>query len=309
MLWEFSAQQFIYCKYYVGVLAACLYTNAMHLGLVSDYNRTPSILWTRGGFTFGWDVTWTAAGNIAVSDSNANAVSLYNTAGEEITNTSTQGVELRYPYGITYHKTWHGGVIVVVEERRCNLTALDPVSLHKVDTIDLKQHCIRLFGVTTLPSGDMAVSGDIDMGPGVIVVSLSGEIQYKWKLPTTAEPCYIMSTSDDHLLVTVFSGNTICKTTLGGEIIWQTDASTTPNPFGVIQDYTTSHILATYRGNEHQIWVLSSTTGGRLLQHPLLPPKGVTWNSLFSLSLQGQHLAVLHGDRLELYILHTLQHR
>ena len=292
----------------------------MYLPWVPDYSRIHSLLWERNSLKLGWDVTWTAAGNIAVSDYETHTVRLWNTAGQEIRNTSTQGVKLKHPYGITYHTTWHGGVIVVVHDK-CKLIALHPVDLHQMDTIDLNHHCDCLWGITTV-TRLMATSGRIltqatnssmsyQVESGVLVVSLTGQIRHKWQLPTEYPPKYITSTSDGKLLISVSNVHRVYKTTLRGKIVWQTDYNMTPQPRGMIQDYTTSNILMSCYGyTGHHVRVLWMSAGGDLLQHPLPSPSGVTWDyGLLSLSLRGQYLAVLYLHRLQLYSLYILQHK
>ena len=219
-----------------------------YINSVSDQNRPPALLWQRKGLNFGSDVTWTPAGNIAVVDFGAESVKMWNMEGNEIANTSNAGFQFRRPRVITFHDTWHGGVIVVAEQYTCRLVALHPGDLHLVDTINLKTHCVKLNGVTVLDAdiivaGIIKTSGATSSGSGAIVVSTAGVVQQKWRLETVATPWYLSTTVDDHLLIPVSAGNTVYKTTVSGKVVWQTEGSSiTPSPGAVVQDHSTSHI-------------------------------------------------------------------
>ena len=103
------------------------------------------------------DVSCRAGGGIAVSDNEAHAVILIVEKGRGggVANTATQGVIFGKLHGMTYHKTWHDGANVVVQEDTCKLIAPDAANLHHVDTIDLKEHCEGLYGITNRRGGYM----------------------------------------------------------------------------------------------------------------------------------------------------------
>ena len=297
---------------------------------MADHNQTPSRLWVREGLKSGWDVTWTTAGRVAVSDSETNTVTLWNISGEEICNSKSQGVELSSPSGISYHRTWHGGCIVVVEVGKCTVRALHPDTLQLLDSVNLQDQCRYLSGITTMYTGDIVVCGGIRMSSfhhraieGVVVLTMSGSsssyqkagarvivtgpesvwsVKHKWRLPTDKSPRYIISTSDDHLLISVRGAHTVYKTTVRGTIVWQTDLSITPYPCGISQHKNTSSILLCCSDGSSGDHIRVVTSASNLLQRHLLPPPGFTWgNSLKSVSCHDNHLAVLHMSKLELW--------
>ena len=136
-------------------------------------------------------------------------------------------VVVEHALAVTYHPTWLDGVLVVSLCHDNTLCALDPMTLKKITTLDIKQHITRITSLTAVEGHDnvnintgastctetqqhlLAVCGGIhgalspgkDITAGVAVLTTSGNIIYKWSLPTNCIPECIAGTKDGHLAV------------------------------------------------------------------------------------------------------------
>ena len=285
-----------------------------------DYSCAPRLLWTQSGLKVGMNVTWTTENNLAVVDFNTHTVTLWSQEGHFITDTKSHHIKLESPIGIVCHKGMYNGVLIVCEEGTCKLVVIKQDCTQTLSEISLEEHLSLLQNVTVLSNDNLALCGVVYTSsgssqvesPGVVVVSTSGDLQHKWNLTETEGiPHYIHPTADNCILVSTLFAGKLCKMTLTGDLLWSTSESITPGSYGMTVDLH-GNILLCCKGTDCcHVRVLSSS--GQLLQSQLLPAKTNTtqtttsstttdnWDGLESLSLQGEHLAVIHWDKLELY--------
>ena len=161
--------------------------------------------WQKGGLSRGWDVVFTAAGHIAVTDPGNNKVLLYNKNGDIVADSSSQGVTFSFPFGIAYHSGEDVLVVTDVDEHCVKLLTANTLCHVR----DIQLEGVYPYGVAVMSNGNLVVTYWWHGPHRVLIYNMQGrKIKEVHNYGDNGEhkvqnPFYVTVDADDNILVSM----------------------------------------------------------------------------------------------------------